>query len=271
MMNDPGNDIQTAQAHRRVVERLWTEPVYESGMPALASLDTTSVLVAEARCGYVPMKISEEISAESRIIALEPSRPMLDQARERLAGSDRRIFFVPQRVNHLSYADDVFSLSVCLNGGVSQRQASEALSELSRVTTPGGNVVFAAPLQTAFPEFYDMLDEALRAHRLNDVLGRMYELRHAFLTPARLAGLAEQEGLRNVEVTELEWQVEFESGDDLLFSPLVRETFFPQWIGIVRSSDREPILRYISDAIDTYWHGSDFLCHVRAGVVTATR
>lgn len=270
-MNDSGNDIQAAQAHRRVVEKLWTAPVYDAAMPELASIDTTSVLVAESRCGYVPLRVSEGISAESRIIALDPSRAMLDQARERLADSDRRIFFVPQRVNHLSYADDVFSLSVCLNGGVSQRQASEALAELARVTSEGGKVVFAAPLQTAFPEFYDMLDEALRAHRLNDVLGRMYELRHAFLTPARLAGVAEQAGLREVEVAELEWEVEFESGDDLLFSPLVRETFFSQWIGIVRSSDRDPILRYISDAIDTYWHGDDFVCHLRAGLVTASR
>ncbi len=270
-MNDPGNDIQAAQSHRRVVEKLWTEPIYDAAMPDLENFDTASVLVAESRCGYVPLRLSESIPPESRIIALDPSRAMLDQARERLADSDRRVFFVPQKVNHLSYADDVFSLSVCLNGGVSQRHAAEALGELSRVTNQGGKVVFAAPLQTAFPEFYDMLDEALRAHSLNDVLGRMYELRHAFLTPARLAALAEQAGLTDPEVHELEWEIEFESGDDLLFSPLIRETFFPQWIGIVRSSDREPILRYVSDAIDTYWHGSDFVCRVRAAVVVATR
>jgi SAM-dependent methyltransferase len=270
-MNDSGNDIQEAQAHRRVVERLWTEPVYDGGMPDLEAADTSSVLVAESRCGYIPSRLAEAIPSESRIIALDPSRAMLDQARERLAQSDRRIFFVPQRVNHLSYADDVFSLSVCLNGGVSQRNVAEALGELSRVTNEGGRVVFAAPLQTAFPQFYDMLDESLRAHQLNDVLGRMYELRSAFLTPARLAGLAEQVGLKDVKVSELEWEVEFESGDDLLFSPLIRETFFSQWIGIVRSSDREPILRYISDAIDTYWHGSDFVCQVRAGCLIAQR
>jgi SAM-dependent methyltransferase len=271
-MTDAANEHQAAMAHKAVVEPLWTEPIFGACNPAKHIPDAVSVLVAEARCGYVPINIVGDLAEDTRVIALDPSRAMLDQARQRVSDDVAgRVFFVPQRVNSLSYADDVFRASICVNGVATVLQAREAIAELSRVTAPGGSVTLAAPLRTAFPEFYDMLDEALRAHRLHDVLGRMYELRSSLLTPSRLADMADEVGLLEVNVSEVEWEVEFESGQDLIMSPLVRETFFPHWIGIVRSSDREPVLRYVADAIDMYWHDEDFRVRVVAGCLSGMR
>ena len=266
------DEHQAAMAHKAVVEPLWTEPLLKAAEPARFLGDAVSVLVAEARCGFVPLEMVDSLPENSRIIALDPSRAMLDQARQRLDEEDaRRVFFVPQRVGDLSYAAGVFQGAVCLNGVSTPRQAEEALSELTRVTAPGGTVILGAPLRTAFPEFYDMLDEALRAHALHDVLGRMYELRESLLTPARLCDTAEQAGLLDVTVDEISWDVEFKSGQDLIMSPLVRETFFSQWIGIIRSADREPILRYVADAIDMYWNNTRFTCRIVAATMTALR
>lgn len=266
------SEYQAALAHKQVVEPLWTTPLFEACNPALHVPDAVSVLVAESRCGYVPVRIAEDLPVDTRVIALDPSRAMLDQARQRVSDElARRVFFVPQRVGKLSYADDVFRASICLNGVVTTRQMNEALSELSRVTAPGGTVTLAAPMRSSFPEFYDMLDEALRAHSLHDVLGRMYELRASFLTPSRLVDTAEDVGLLEVTFDELTWEIEFRSGQELMMSPLIRETFFSHWIGIIRSSDREPILRYIADAIDMYWDDRAFTVRVVAGCITGMR
>lgn len=267
-----GGEHQTALAHKAVIEPLWTQPVFQACNPVADIPDAASVLVAEARCGYVPIEVVKHLPADTRVIALDPSRSMLDQARPRIGEEmARRIFFVPQRVGDLSYADGVFRASLCLNGVTTTRQAREALSELARVTAPGGTVTLAAPLRSGFSEFYDMLDEALRAYSLHDVLGRMYELRASFLTPSKLADIATEAGLFEVVVDEASWEVEFKSGQELLMSPLVRETFFSHWIGLIRSADREPILRYISDAIDMYWHDRRFTCRVVAGCMSGLR
>ncbi len=266
------DEHHVAMAHKAVVEPLWTEPVLHACDPLKDVPEAVSVLVAEARCGFVPLEIVKSLPDDTRVIALDPSRPMLDQARQRISDeAARRIFFVPQRVGDLSYADGVFRASLCLNGVTTARQAKEALSELARVTAPGGTVTLAAPLRTGFGEFYDMLDEALRVHSLNDVLGRMYELRASFLTPTKLVDMGTNAGLHDVVVDEVSWDVEFKSGQELIMSPLVRETYFGHWIGIIRSADREPILRYISDAIDMYWHDRKFTCRVVAGCLTGTR
>jgi len=271
-MTESTSEHQAASAHRSVVERLWTQPVYDAFVKGVRVPAASSVLVAESRCGYIPSRLIEEIPEDTRIISLDPSRAMLDQARQRVdEAAQKRIFFVPQKVNSLSYADDVFKATICTNGVSTIQQAQDALSELTRVTQMGGVIVMAAPLQTSFPEFYDILDEALRSHRLNDVLGRMYDLRTSLLTTGRLAEIAESKGLHDIEFEELTWDVAFGSGQELLASPLVRESFYPQWLGIIRSSDRDPILRYLVDAIDTYWHGDTFTCRLVCGCFKAIR
>ncbi len=271
-MNDTANEHQVAISHKDVVEHLWTAPVFEAACEKFDIPPASSLLVAESRCGYVPLRLVDTLPEDTRIIALDPSRAMLDQARQRIdEQTQRRVFFVPQHVNSLSYADDVFRGAICLNGVLTMRQAAEALGELSRVTSAGGSVLLGAPMGASFEAVFDMLDEALRAHQLNDVLGRLYELPGSFLTPGRLAELAESSGLHDVEVEEVAWEVVFESGQDLFLSPLVRETFFPHWVGVVRSSDREPILRYVSDAIDTYWHDREFRCKIVACAVSGMR
>lgn len=271
-MSDAANEHQAALGHLAVVERLWTAPLYGALDLDVTASRSSSVLVAESRCGYVPLQLLGALPDDTRVLALDPSRAMLDQARQRIdEEAQKRVFLVSQRVGDLSYADDVFRMSVCLNGVVTPSQVQEGLAELTRVTGAGGHVTIAAPLRTCFPEFYDILDEALRAHQLHDVLGRMYEMRDGLMTPSRLLACAEEVGLVEPRVDEVAWEVGFDSGQELVFSPLVRETFFSQWTGVVRSSEREPVLRYVADAIDTYWHDRDFTCTVVAGVLTGTR
>lgn len=268
------NTFEQARAYREAVEPVWTEPVFEVVREVLAKPTSATVLVAEARCGYIPLQLLDMLGAQTRIIALDGHDAMLDTARKRVEGLDstRRIFFVDQRVGHIHYADGVFGAALCLDGVCTLRQAEEALGELARVSAAGARVVLGVPLGDGFPEFYDILDEALRAHDLlDDAQPRLARLRHALIDPARLAQLATRAGLVDVEVEHLSWPIAFAGGHEFLQSPLVRETFFPHWLGLISSSDREPIMRYIGDAIDTYWHARTFSTTIQAALLTATR
>lgn len=271
-MSIESNEHQLALEHQHQVEPLWTAPLCEACDPLSMIPDASSILVAESRCGFIVERIKPKLSNDARIIALDPSRVMLDQARVRFSEDDiSNVFFVPQSVNKLSYADEVFRASICFNGLLTVEETNLGLSELARVTGRGGVVAVALPLQGSFPEFYDILDEAFRAHQLHDVLGRMYKLQQSFVTPSRLYDMAQEASLFDPVIHELSWDISFESGRAMLHSALVRETFFPYWASIIRSSDREPIFRYVMDAIDTYWHNREFKCKIVAGCLTALR
>jgi SAM-dependent methyltransferase len=270
-MEDPGNEQKVAEAHRNAIEPLWTEPLIEQIGARLPLADRGTQLVAEVRCGLIPIRLRRRLDSEIRMIALDPKRAMLDEARTR--GEDEeteQIFFVPERVDAISYADGVFDASICCEGILTARQAEEGLGELARVTVPGGRVAIAAPLGSSFQVFYDMLDEAMRAHGMTDRLDRVDKLRETFLSPVRMTAIADELGLGVEQVTQLEWTISFERGWEFLHSPLIRETFFPHWIGAVSSPKRDRVMRYMEDAIDTYWRGRTVETNVTAGFLTAT-
>jgi ubiquinone/menaquinone biosynthesis C-methylase UbiE len=254
------------------MERLWTKPLLDVIGPSLVRPAGASVLVAEARCGLAPLVWASTLPEDTRIIALDPSRAMLDIARQRVEEQklQRRIFLVSQRVAAISYADDVFKGALCLHGVITANAARDSLKELARVTQPGGQVVLCAPLAGSFGEFHDMFDEALRTHQLDESVRRLDELPRSLITEVWLARQARELGLQSIQIERVTWRVGFDSGRSFLMSPLLRETFFPQWIGLIRSSDREPVLRTMADAIDTYFHERVFSCEVSAACLIAT-
>ena len=259
-MEDPSNEQKLAEAYREKVEPLYIEPLYDQigGKLPLAAEGTQ--LIAEARCGYVPLKVQSKLGDDVRLIALDPERARLDTARQRAeeVGCADDIFFIPERVDAISYADGVFQSAICLEGMVTVRQAEEGLQELARVTVDGGAMATGFPLGDSFAVFYDMLDEALRAHDLEERFERVEDLRNRLMSPARAVAVGEQVGFEIEEVERLEWTLEFQSGQAFLHAPLIRETFFPHWIGIVSSARRQQVMRYIADAIDTYWKSRTF-------------
>ncbi len=271
-MSDVATEKQTVSDHKLVVERLWTDLVFAACEPHLKHPDSGNVLVAEARCGFVPMRWVESLPTTTRVIGLDSSSAMLDSARERV-GEDmkRRIFYVQQHIKKLSYAAGAFPVAMCLNGIVTTRQLQEGLGELQRVTSSGGQVVLAAPLAVSFPEFYDLLDEALRATGQAAELGRIETLQASLLSSARIVETARRLELADVEFRELSWKVAFKNGQEFLRSPLIAETFFPHWMGAVRASDRDATFRYVSHAIDTYWRDRMMNSSITAGVLIATK
>jgi SAM-dependent methyltransferase len=264
-------DHPAVRSHRQVVERLWTVPVLDLCADELPAPDGSTVLSAESRTGAVLLRWLKVLPSGTRVMALDSSGPMLDEARERIDESEhRRIFFVKQRINALSYADGVFDGVVCLHGMVSRRQAREGMSELWRVVAPGGRLVACFPLAGSFPEFYDMMEEALRALGLTNALGRMSDLKSNLLEENAVARLLDG-APAEVTYNELTWEVAFGSGREFLYSPLVQETFFPHWVGAIRASDREKVLRYIGDAIDTYWRDRTLDTSLQAALVVADK
>lgn len=266
------SDHPVVRAHRDVVERLWTAPILHLCASELPAPDQATVLSAESRCGAVILRWIQDLPAGTRMMALDSQGIMLDEARSRVPEEEhRRIFFVQQRLNALSYADGVFNGVVCLHGMVTRRQGKEGLQELARVTAPEGKLVVSFPLVESFSEFYDLLDEALRASNLESALPRLTELRENLITEKEVAQFAESLGLEVLELSEMSWEVAFGNGREYLYSPLVQETFFPHWIGAIRASDREEVLRYISTAFDTYWRARTLNSTVKAALLVARK
>ncbi len=253
------------RAHLDVIERLWTNPVLEGCATHWPTPEGATVMLAESRCGAAVKRWQSMLPEETRLMALDSSNPMLDEARGRLGDeAASQIFFVKQQVRSLSYADDVFDAAACIHGIVTARQAHEGMAEMVRVIGSGAKLLMAAPVLGSFPELFDLLVEALRSEDMEEVIPRLEETEQQLLTPARLKELGEEMGLEAIEIHQMEWTVAFDGGREYVYSPLVRESFFPHWLGAIRAEDRDRVLGHVSKAMDTYWDGETIEAPVRA-------
>ena len=272
-MYDRLDEHQQSLAHQAVTEQLWTRPLLDALLPKLGTIDGQSILIAESRCGYTPIRLTTVIDPDTRIMALDPSRSMLDEARQRVDDDlSGRVFFVSQAVHALSYADDVFRYAMCLHGLNTLDALRAGFAELVRVTQRGGRVVLAVPAQGSFPEVVDMFREAMTANALGSALRRLEDhINTQLITQGILLALAHEFGLHNIDISSHTWTLSFKSGQEVLASAVLRETLLPQWISVIRNNERDLVTRYVTQAIDTYFQGMPFSCEVQALSLVATR
>lgn len=272
-MYDRLDEHQQTLAHQAVTENLWTRPLLDTLLPKLGTIDGQSILIAESRCGYMPVRMASVIDPDTRVMALEPSRAMLDEARQRVPEDQSgRIFFVSQPVHALSYADDVFRCAMCLHGLNTLEELRAGFSELVRVTQRGGRIVLAVPAQGSFSEVVDMFREAMTAHALDSALLRLEDhINTQLITQGVLLSLAHEFGLHNIDISMHTWKLNFKTGQQVMSSALLSETLLPQWISVIRNTERDLVAEHVIRAIDTYFEGMPFSCEVQALSLVATR
>jgi SAM-dependent methyltransferase len=247
-------DDGKANRYRELGEAVWDAAVADVLVPLVEglSLDTTA-LVAECRAGYLNGRLSQGVPTIRRIMAVDPDRDLLDAARGREPGPVST-FFQTQSVRTLTFADDVFGLSMCapLTGSVAD--VLNSLSELSRVTAPGGWIVVAVPGADSLGFMDELLNETRVA--FPDAVEVMEEWRDTRTTPGPI--LAAGEGLRVewVDSGEFRIPVTFESAEQVWDHPVVAEAFAPRWQAIGDdSASRQRIAADLRERLTRYYAG----------------
>jgi SAM-dependent methyltransferase len=117
-------------------------------------------LVLDAGCGsgLDTTALAPQVGIEGRIIGIDHDREMIDAANERAASLGLSEHCVHQRgdVTALTFEDGTFDVVHCDRVLQHVRDGERAMSELVRVTKPGGRLVVAEPdwstFSIAFPD-----------------------------------------------------------------------------------------------------------------------
>jgi demethylmenaquinone methyltransferase/2-methoxy-6-polyprenyl-1,4-benzoquinol methylase len=150
-----------------------------------------------------------EVHPHRAVVGADFSLGMLEVAREKLrrAGTHGRIRLVAADALHLPFADRAFA---CVTSAFVLRNLADlerGLSEMKRVTRPGGRVVALEITQATLPGFAPLFRLYFHAvvPRVGQLVGGDREAYtylpqsvDRFVTPGELAGLMEKAGLRGV-------------------------------------------------------------------------
>jgi SAM-dependent methyltransferase len=221
--------VRLALSYDDDVADLWDGGLAAELIPQLASTQGEMVLFAECRTGRFA-ELTLPALGKPRVMAVDPSRDMLDQARRRLGSlEDLAVYFNCQSAENLSYADGVFSQSFCVAAPRSMPRLDRVVAELNRVTRPGGLMAFACGGASSMSLVYDLCRRVLAESELEDARAHLDVYLERLITVDRLAHLLRLRDAEVLDAGRLEFELNVAPGERLFRSTLVAQTFLPGW------------------------------------------
>jgi ubiquinone/menaquinone biosynthesis C-methylase UbiE len=249
---------------------IWSQRFGKLLMRHLSLPAKAMVLDVACGTGYPSLEILRKLDEQSRIIAIDPSSPMLDEARVKAGPlSGKRIFFRSEAATpRLSFADDVYDLVLCNAGLQEFEDPEQAIRDFARVTKPGGRVVVTLPLAGTYEEFFDLFREVLVKQDRQDAIDRLdaYLTRYPPLQQAE--AWFEDAGLTDVKAEYETFRLLFKSSREFFFAPIIEYGPLDDWKAIAgKGKQMQDVFWEAKNAIDAYFNGTSFAVTVMAGCV----
>jgi hypothetical protein len=139
-----------------------------------------------------------------------------------------------------------------------------------RVANPGATVVLALPTASSFAEFFSIYWEALHNSGLVDHESDVEKL------ITELPAISDVEELLSgdlddvVSTTQVE-EFDYESGEQFLNSPLIRDFLMEGWLASLPEDRREQVSAEIARIINEERHDAEFALTVKATMMTGRK
>ncbi|HEX8635219.1 MAG TPA: class I SAM-dependent methyltransferase [Pyrinomonadaceae bacterium] len=228
-------------------------------------------LYVAAGTGGHALALKERAGRDMTLIGVDESEARLALARAKAAATklDEVTEFRPAQLEALSFEDEQFDLVIADASLVAAERLPEVLAEMVRVAAPGATVAFTLPTASSFGEFYSIYWEALMNAELLDLSPVVEQLISERPTVAEVEILAAREGLDLVQTwTNIE-EFDYESGEEFLNAPLVRDFLLEGWLEPLGADDegRTRVLAEVKRIIDEERNEAAFSLTVKATLV----
>jgi ubiquinone/menaquinone biosynthesis C-methylase UbiE len=263
-----------AKLYDQEILPIWSSRFGKLMLHELALPPKAMVLDVGCGTGYPSLEILRRMDDAGRIIAIDSSSPMLDEARTKAGPlSGKRIFFRSENAStKLTFTDDVYDLTVS-NAGLQEFEDPEAaIKEFARVTKPEGRVVVTLPLAGTWGEFFDIFREVLIKQDRQDAIDRLDAYLTRFPPLEQAVAWFEDAGLTDVESEYETFTLLFRSSREFFFAPIVEYGPLSDWKQIAGKGDQmQKAFWECKASIDSYFPpgkaGASFAVTVVAGCV----
>jgi ubiquinone/menaquinone biosynthesis C-methylase UbiE len=232
-------------------------------------------LYVAAGTGGHALAIKERTGRDMTLIGVDESEARLALARAKAAATklDEVTEFRPAQLEALAFEDEQFDIVLGDASLVAVERLPEMLAEMVRVAAPGATVAVTLPTTSSFGEFYSVYWEALLNAGMLDESPVVERLIGELPTVAEMETLAAREGLDLVKSwTNIE-EFNYESGEEFLNSPLVRDFLLQNWLEPL-GEDEEARARLLSEVeriIDEERNEAAFSLTVKATIIVGQK
>jgi len=232
-------------------------------------------LYVAAGTGGHALAIKERTGQDMTLIGVDESEARLALARAKAAATklDEVTEFRAAQLEALAFEDEQFDLVLGDASLVAVERLPEMLAEMARVAAPGATVALTLPTASSFGEFYSVYWEALMNAGMLDQSPIVEQLIGELPTVAEMETLAAREGLDLIHSwTNIE-EFNYETGEEFLNSPLVRDFLLQNWLDPLGEDEeaRARVLSEVERIIDEERSEATFSLTIKATLVVGQK
>jgi ubiquinone/menaquinone biosynthesis C-methylase UbiE len=221
------------------------------------------LLYAGAGTGGHALGLRERAGKKIEFLGVDENDESIEIARAKAVTLGVAAEFRIGKLDGLELKDNQFDLVIGDLSLFAPERISAILSELVRVTNPGGTVAIVLPTSSSFGEFFSIYWEALYNSEFAgevDIEG----LLNALPTASDVEAIATREGLVDVAAWTQTEAFDFGSGEEFLNAPLISDFLMKGWMQAVPEEKQERVTQEIANLINEERHEAEFLLTVKA-------
>jgi SAM-dependent methyltransferase len=224
-----------------------------------------------AGTGGHALALHERAGEKVDFVCVDESEDYLELARAKAAALKEPTKLQREDPVSLSFADDSFDLVVGNASMIRVSDLRQMVSELVRVTSPGGTVAWWLPTASSFGEFFSIFWEALLNANLEDHGVDVEHMITEMPTVFDAEALARDEDIDDVQSWTAIEEFDYESGEAFLNSPLINDFLLPGWLNSVPGAARPRVQEELARIIDEERHSGEFSLTMKATLVTGRK
>jgi len=228
-------------------------------------------LYLEAGTGGHALALQQRGGAKLELLCADQNEDCLEVARAKAAAFHEPTQFRYENTQALSFADDQFDLVLENASFALPKNLSQAMTEVVRVTKPGGRAALWLPTASSFGEFFSIYWEALLGAGVADQGASVEHLITELPAVFEVEAWAKEAGLEDVQSWTAIEEFDYESGEEFLNSPLIIDFLLPSWMEPIPFRAREKVSNELSRIIDEERHAGAFALTLKATPVVGRK
>ena len=225
------------------------------------------ILYLGAGTGAHAIALQERSSEALEFICLDENAESLELARAKATALGDAATFKLGEVDGLAESDNSFAAVIGDASLIHASRIPAMLSEMSRVAAANAPVALILPTFSSFGEFFSIYWEALYNSGLIDHESAVEGLITKLPSVSAMENLAEGSGLENVESWTRIEEIDYESGEAFLKSPLIEDFLMPRWLDSLPKDHYQQVTEEVARLINEERHEAEFALSFKATLV----
>jgi ubiquinone/menaquinone biosynthesis C-methylase UbiE len=204
------------------------------------------------------------------LTSVDENQERVDLAKAKATAANELVEFRQEQLENLSFPDNHFDLVIGNASLVPIQRLKPVVAEMIRIANPGAKVILTLPTASSFGEFFSIYWEALHNSGLVDHESDVEKLITELPTISDVEELLSGDLDDLVSTTQVE-EFDYESGEQFLNSPLIKDFLMEGWLASLPEDRREQVSAEIARIINEERHNAEFALTVKATMMTGRK